>query len=145
MIPAMRTLTHVVVLLSVCSADVAAAGQTGAAPDAACAPQGVTYTRTTLYFGLARPRGTITEKEWKSFVKQEVTPRFPQGFTVWQADGQWRTADGQIARERAKVLLLVHAATVSVRDTLADLVASYKRRFEQESVLWETATVCAAF
>jgi hypothetical protein len=111
----------------------------------ACAPEGVVHTRTTLYFGLARPKGTISEKQWKLFVREEVTPRFPQGFTVWEAAGQWRGADGQIARERAKVLLLVHSGTASVRDTLAELVSSYKKRFQQESVLWETASVCAAF
>jgi hypothetical protein len=94
---------------------------------------------------MARPQGTITDREWKAFVRDEVTPRFPQGFTVWQADGQWRTSEGQIARERTRVLLLVHSGTVSVRDALADLVSSYKKRFQQESVLWETAMVCAAF
>jgi hypothetical protein len=111
----------------------------------ACAPRGTTHTRTTLYFGLARPAGTITERQWKAFVREEVTRRFPQGFTIWQADGQWRDGGGRVARERAKVLLLVHANTPEVRETLADLVATYKRLFQQESVLWETATVCAAF
>jgi hypothetical protein len=143
----MRTLIRFVLLLAVCGARESASGQNVTAPAAAaaCAPQGVPYTRTTLYFGMARPRGTISEKEWKMFVRDEVTPRFPQGFTVWEADGQWRTSDGQVARERAKVLLLVHSGTLPVRDALAELVSSYKKRFEQESVLWETATVCAAF
>src|SRR3712207_3136364 len=95
------------------------AQQRAAADAAVCAPEGVVQSRTTLYFGLARPKGTISEKQWKLFVREEITPRFPQGFTVWQADGQWRGADGQIARERAKVLLLVHAGTLSVRDALA--------------------------
>ena len=114
-------------------------------PVGACAPSGVALTRTTLYFGLARPAGTISEKQWKAFVREEVTPRFPQGFTVWQADGQWRGADGRVNRERAKVLLLIHSNTSAVRDALIELIASYKRTFQQESVLWETATVCAAF
>jgi hypothetical protein len=110
-----------------------------------CAPAGSPYVRTTLYFGLAHPAGTITERQWKAFVRDHVTTRFPQGFTIWQADGQWRRADGRIAREKAKVLLLVHANDSEVRSALIELVASYKRMFQQESVLWETATVCAAF
>jgi hypothetical protein len=141
----MRTLIRFILLAAICGAHESGFSQDVTAPAAACAPQGVPYTRTTLYFGMARPQGTITEREWKAFVREEVTTRFPQGFTVWQADGQWRTADGQIARERAKVLLLVHSGTLSVRDALADLVSSYKQRFQQESVLWESATVCAAF
>jgi hypothetical protein len=111
----------------------------------ACAPSGIVYMRTTLYFGLARPAGTIREKQWKAFVREEVTLRFPQGFTVWEAQGQWQAANGQISRERSKVLLLVHSDTTPVRDSIVSLIASYKRRFQQESVLWETAMVCAAF
>ena len=110
-----------------------------------CAPTGRAYTRTTLYFGLARPAGTITDKQWNSFVRDEVSTRFPEGFTIWQADGQWRGADGRINQERAKVLLVVNSNTPEIRDTLADLVESYKKRFQQESVLWESAAVCAAF
>jgi hypothetical protein len=110
-----------------------------------CAPTGRAYTRTTLYFGLTRPAGTITDRQWNSFVRDEVSTRFPEGFTVWQADGQWRAADGRVNQERAKVLLVVHSNTPEVRDTLISLVESYKKRFQQESVLWESAAVCAAF
>ena len=101
--------------------------------------------RTTLYFGLAHPLGKVSESQWQAFLRDEVTPRFPDGLTVWQADGQWRRSDGHISRERAKVLLLVHDEAPAVRTALAAIVASYKRLFQQESVLWETAPVCAAF
>jgi hypothetical protein len=111
----------------------------------ACTASGVLHTRTTLYFGLARPSGPISEKQWRAFVREEVTSRFPQGFTVWEARGQWQSPNGHISRERSKVLLLVHSETTPVRDSIASLIASYKRRFQQESVLWETAMVCAAF
>ena len=98
-----------------------------------------------MYFGLARPSGAITSRQWKAFLRDEVTPRFPQGFTTWDAGGQWRSAEGRIKKERSKVLLVVHQNTSEARASLAALVSSYKRLFQQESVLWETATVCAAF
>jgi hypothetical protein len=110
-----------------------------------CAPLGLPFLRTTLYFGLARPAGSVSEGQWRSFLREEVSPRFPQGLTVWEADGQWRQPDGRIGRERAKVLLLVHEDTPEVRKSLAALVGRYKSLFQQESVLWETAPVCAAF
>ena len=110
-----------------------------------CGPSGSGHVRTTLYFGLTRPKGTISEDEWRAFVRDQVTPRFPDGLTVWQAEGQWRRPDGRIARERSKVLLLVHDDTATARATLGELVSSYKRMFEQESVLWESSPVCAAF
>ena len=138
------TLTLFAILLVACPASgFQIEDRSGGAP--ACAPSGVVYTRTTLYFGLARPAGTISGKQWKAFVREEVTLRFPQGFTTWEAQGQWQAANGQISRERSKVLLLVHPDNSAVRDSVVSLIASYKRRFQQESVLWETALVCAAF
>jgi hypothetical protein len=116
------------------------------APVAApCGDIGSLQTRTTLYFGLNRKGGNVTEAQWQSFLRSEVTPRFPQGFTVWQADGQWRRADGIIEHERSEVLRIVHEDTPAVRAALASLIAKYKRSYQQESVLWETGTVCAAF
>lgn len=109
-----------------------------------CAPSGTGYLRTTLYFGLSRPAGTVGESEWQTFLREEVTPRFPEGLTVWEADGQWQRPDGTVGRERAKVLLLIHGGPAAWAD-LAALVARYKQRFEQDSVLWETARICAAF
>ena len=64
--------------------------------------------RTTLYFGTTRPKGTVSELEWQVFLRDEVTSRFPEGLTVWDAEGQWKQSDGVIGHERSKVLLLVH-------------------------------------
>ena len=70
------------------------------------------YTRTTLYFGLARPAGTITEKQWKVFVREDISRVFPRDLRSGKL-GQWRSADGRMNQERAKVLLLVHANSCS--------------------------------
>jgi hypothetical protein len=140
----MRTLLPLLLLVIGCAL---IAQSPLASPDAAaaCAPAGSTYMRTTLYFGLARRSGAVTESQWHLFLRDEVTPRFPDGLTVWEANGQWRRADGKITREKAKVLLLVHEDTQAVHATVSDIVATYKKRFQQESVLWESARGCAAF
>jgi hypothetical protein len=101
--------------------------------------------RTTLYFGLNRKGGNISGSQWNAFVRDEVTSRFPQGLTVWEAGGQWRRGDGTIVRERSKVLLLVHDDNAAMRASIASIIQRYKTLFAQESVLWETARVCAAF
>jgi hypothetical protein len=102
--------------------------------------------RTTLYFGLSKPGGAVvSEAEWKSFVSEEVTPRFPDGLTAWEADGQWRREDGTIIRERTRVLLLVHEDGAEARSKIDALIARYKKLFEQKSVMWEAAPVCVAF
>ena len=110
-----------------------------------CGQLGSDHMRTTLYFGLSHPSGNISENQWRAFLRDEVTPRFPDGLTVWEANGQWRRSDGKIGRERAKVLLLVHEEKPEVRKAISDIVGRYKESFHQESVLWETAPVCAAF
>jgi hypothetical protein len=115
------------------------------ADERACGASGTPFTRTTMYFGLTRPAGVISEGQWQNFLRDKVTPQFPDGLTVWEANGQWRSTNGRINRERSKVLLLVHADSPEVRSAIQSIIASYKRDFQQESVLWETSLVCAAF
>jgi hypothetical protein len=100
--------------------------------------------RTTLYFGLQRPKGSVSELEWQMFLRDEVTPRFPDGLTVWEAEGQWKGPDGTIGHERSKVLLLVHPDTRTARESLQTVVERYRKGFDQQTVLWESARVCAA-
>jgi hypothetical protein len=113
-------------------------------PTQQCGSASAPQLRTTLYFGLARPKGSVSELEWQMFLRDDVTTRFPQGLTVWEAEGQWRAADGLVGHERSKVLLLVHPDTAAARESVQTLIARYRKTFEQESVLWETARVCAA-
>jgi len=119
----------------VATAQPVAAGSCGSA---------VSQLRTTLYFGAARPTGSVSELEWQIFLRDEVTPRFPNGMTVWDAEGQWRGAEGKISHERTKVLLLMHPDTEAARQKVQAVIDRYRKSFEQESVLWETSHVCSA-
>ena len=101
--------------------------------------------KTTLYFGGARPKGSVSELEWQLFLRDEVTSRFPNGMTVWDAEGQWRGSRGELGHERTKVLLLVHPDTEAARRGIRAVIDRYRKVFDQESVLWETSQVCAAF
>jgi hypothetical protein len=83
-------------------------------------------------------------RRWQLFLRDEVTVRFPEGLTVWEAEGQWRRADGVVDHERSKVLLLVHPDNTAARTAVRGLIDRYRRKFDQQSVLWETARVCAA-
>ena len=109
-----------------------------------CGAASAAQVRTTLYFGLARPKGSVSELEWQIFLRDEVTRRFPAGLTVWEAEGQWRTPAGSIDREQSKVLLLVHADTPAARQSVQQVIQSYRKTFDQQSVLWESARVCIA-
>ncbi len=129
---------------------VLAAALAGCAPHAAkeaqtptCAAQN-RMTQTTLYFGLNRPAGaTITEQEWQRFVDNDVTPRFRDGLTVFDARGQWLGNDGKVAREPSKALMLIHAS--DSEKGIEALRGIYKSRFAQESVMRVDETVCVQF
>ena len=114
-----------------------------ASVDDRCGTASVPQVRTTLYFGMARPKGSVSELEWQMFLRDEVTARFADGLTTWEAEGQWRAKSGDVDHERAKVLLLVHADTPAARQAVQSVIARYRQLFEQQSVLWETARVCA--
>jgi Protein of unknown function (DUF3574) len=109
-----------------------------------CGVSSAPQLRTTLYFGLDRPKGSVSELEWQIFLRDEVTRRFPDGLTVWEAEGQWRTPAGSIDHERSKVLLLVHPDTAAARQSVLAVIEAYRKTFEQESVLWESARACVA-
>src|SRR6188508_168747 len=109
-----------------------------------CGAASAAQARTTLYFGMARPKGSVSELEWQIFLRDEVTKRFPDGLTVWGAEGQWRTPAGSIDHEQSKVLLLVHPDTAAARQSVAAVIEAYRKTFEQQSVLWESARVCGA-
>ena len=74
----------------------------------------------------------------------EVTPRFPDGFTVLSGYGQYRDAAGKIVQEGARMLIVWHAPG----DRNADVEAireAYKARFVQESVLRSDGANCVSF
>jgi hypothetical protein len=99
----------------------------------------------TLYFGTAKPNGSVSAEEWKRFLEETVTPRFPQGLTTAQAAGQWRGADGATVREATHVLQLVHPGGAAQDSAVADIAAAYKSKFEQEAVLRVRSPVCITF
>jgi hypothetical protein len=86
----------------------------------------------TLYFGTQKPDGgVVTDAEWQQFLADVVTPRFPDGFTTWEANGQWRDRKGVIEHERTHILQIVTPSETKIRE----IVEAYKRQFAQESVL----------
>ena len=102
--------------------------------------------QTTLYFGLNRPAGAqITGSEWQQFVDQDVTPRFRDGLTVFDARGQWLGNDGKVAREPSKALMLIHGKDAKSEEGIEALRTTYKSRFAQESVMRVDQPVCVHF
>jgi hypothetical protein len=93
--------------------------------------------RTDLYLGLSEPDGAVvTDGEFRAFVTDVVTPRFPQGLTVLSGDGQWQDPrTGQVTREPCRMLILLHPAGPAADGAIEAIRTAYQRQFHQQSVL----------
>jgi hypothetical protein len=108
---------------------------------------GEPFARTELFFGLSRPNGKpIRDREFNRFVDAEVTPRFPDGLTVLEADGQFKDSTGEIIEEEARVLVLLYPPGEPVLSKEIEAIREeYKDQFEQESVLRVDEASCVSF
>jgi hypothetical protein len=95
------------------------------------------FVRTELYFGTAKPDGVVTQEQFKQFVDEYVTPRFPGGLTVLRGDGQFRGESGVIVKEQSFVLILLYPyeAFADRSQRIERIRMLYKQYFDQESVL----------
>lgn len=102
---------------------------------------------TQLFFGLSKPKGgVVSASEWNAFVRREVTPRFPEGFSVFDGAGFW--LDGSSKRtisEKSKTIVRIHADTAQAGQAILAVIDSYKKKFAQEAVLRVDRPVCAQF
>ncbi len=97
-----------------------------------------------LYFGRDKPNGgEVTDGEWNAFLAEVVTSRFSDGFSVFDASGQYREPSGRIIQERSKRLVVVVFDGPAQRTKLTEIIDAYKQRFSQYSVFRVEQPVCA--
>lgn len=90
--------------------------------------------QSTLYFGLSTPGGDgVSEQQWAEFLTEVVTPRFPDGLTVFTAYGQGGPKPGKVMAEATKVLLVVHPDTAAASSKIDEIDAEFRRRFGQNA------------
>ena len=109
-------------------------------------PAGLHPARSVeLFFGQEVGGRVLSDAEWAAFLDTEVTPRFPDGLTVWQAQGQWRPPGGVLAREPTRVMLIELTGAGDERAKLAGVIEAYKTRYHQKSVLLVEHGDCIRF
>lgn len=123
-----------------------ASGCASLAPQA-CAPGQQAMLSAELLFGRKiGDRIGVSEADFRRFVDQEVTPRFPDGLTILDATGQCRDNErSKLIREPSKLVLIAMPDEAGNRDKLAAIAEAYKRRFSQQSVGLILKPACASF
>jgi hypothetical protein len=114
-----------------------------------CALDEQWVVRDTLYFGLSMvaENGTvlsIEDADWHRFESDVLSQAFANGYTVLEARGAWRGADGTLQTEPSRVVIVLHPDDTAWEAAIANVIRRYREQFRQESVLREHAGVCMA-
>jgi hypothetical protein len=111
---------------------------------AGCAHTGG-WVSDRLYCGRSVPGGgMVSDVEWALFMSEVVTPRFPDGLTVWRAEGQWREGETIVHEPSMVIEILNHGEPAAVASIEA-IAREYRKRFRQTAVLRVTVPARATF
>jgi hypothetical protein len=112
-------------------------------------PDAAHWVRSELYFGLGAADvndGGVAEIRWRAFLDREVTSRFPDGLSVFEAYGQWRgPSEKEPSRLRSKVLVILHEDTPANRAAIDAIRVAWKAATHDKSVLLVTEPVEVSF
>ena len=88
----------------------------------------------------------MTEAKWSRFVDREITPRFPNGFSVVDARSQWfDNVRKTIVYESSKLVTIVFFSEVADDPRLQEIIAAYMTQFKQQSVGLIVRLPCVSF
>ena len=138
---------RVVLLLAAVLVTLLAGAACGGAEEVAQCPEG---TELNVEYRLFMGRNSggeevVTDQAWEIFLRDIVTPKFPNGLTVLDAQGQWQLAAGEIERERSKVLIILSPRFDNAGERLAEIAIGYKDLFNQGAVIQTTSGTCTSF
>jgi hypothetical protein len=102
-------------------------------------PAQAQWIRTELYFSVGSvegKQGAVSPERWREFLDKEVTPRFPDGFTAFDAYGQWRDHGAkEPERLSTKVIVILHENSPKHSSDIEAIRLAYKRITGDLSVL----------
>lgn len=94
------------------------------------------FIQADLFFGRnIAGGGEVSEAQFETFLDEVITPRFPAGLIVFEAEGQFQDSTGTIIEEQSKVVRLLLDDTVENEAAIDEIIIAYIQRFNQESVL----------
>lgn len=102
------------------------------------------YIKTELFFGLSEGNKTISESEWASFKVEFLDKKF-SGYTEVNSKGFWTNPSNIKVSEHSKLIIYLNKGTQSDSLAIVYVINSYKKKFNQESVLKIETPVKASF
>ncbi|MFO1448631.1 MAG: DUF3574 domain-containing protein [Opitutaceae bacterium] len=112
-------------------------------------PAHARWLRTELYLAVGRvdaPGSGTDEAGWRAFLDREVTPRFPDGFSVVDAYGQWRDRTrSEPGRLLSKVIVILHEDTPARAADIDAIRVAWKQQTGAQSVLRASSPVDVSF
>lgn len=109
------------------------------------------WVQSELFFGIAEASAepqqlAELEKRWQGFLDREVTPRFPDGLSVYDVYGQWYSPKrNAITHAHSKSLLIVYHDSPQRRADIDAIRDAWKKLTGDESVLRVTQHVDVSF
>ncbi len=81
-----------------------------------------------LFFGRNIAGGQeVSQREFQAFVDGVITPRFPNGLTIFDTNGQFLDSTGRLIKEPAKVVTLFR------EDTPTNKVSKFERKTRKQT------------
>ncbi|MEW5800357.1 MAG: DUF3574 domain-containing protein [Bacteroidota bacterium] len=101
------------------------------------------FVSDRLFFGRNIPGGgMVSDSAWAAFLAEDITSHFPDGLTVWNAQGQWTDyATRKLERENVTVVEILHPVNAADDSIFAVIAETYRARFRQDAVLRSTGPV----
>lgn len=109
-----------------------------------------------IYCGRNMPdNGFVSTSDLEDFVNKEVTPRFPDGFTMLPGMGAWRETrvilDGetglpevpQTKVEQTMIFEILYSTEEQAK-LIGQIAGLYKKRFKQDAVLLVTQDIAGS-
>lgn len=94
---------------------------------------GSAWREYKVFCGMSSKSGEVSEDAWQKFCDKHVSAAFPDGYTVLDATGYWRSGSDATAKERAKVILVI--APEAAKEKVLSVAKQYQKEFDQSAVL----------
>lgn len=91
-----------------------------------------------LYFGRnITGDGTVSESQFQNFLSNVITPKFPDGLTVFDANGQYLIGT-DVIKEPSKMVTIFFDNTQQNQASISQIMGGYMQQFNQSGVLQVT-------